>query len=76
MYYLLEFYAYTCYLNFNVKNVKPSVWYINYVSFLSNFQAVEVFLNGWTIEELMGLLFGAGMDWSDVDDPQPTTVSP
>lgn len=39
----------------------------------SKFQAVEAFMNDWTMEELMGFLFGAGMDWSDVD---ATTVSP
>lgn len=40
-----------------------------------NFQAVATFLNDFTIQELMGFLFGAGMDWSDVDD-QTTTVRP
>jgi len=37
--------------------------------------AVSSFLNDFTINELMGFLFGAGMDWSDVDNPT-TTVGP
>lgn len=42
--------------------------------FQSNFQVVSDFLNDFGMQELMGFLFGAGIDWSDVD--QPTTVSP
>lgn len=34
------------------------------------------FLNEWTMEELMGFLFGAGMDWSDVDLTTLPPVSP
>ncbi|XP_037027020.1 uncharacterized protein LOC119067866 [Bradysia coprophila] len=36
--------------------------------------AVGEFLNDFTLEELMGMLFGAGIDWSDVDDQ--TTAAP
>jgi len=37
--------------------------------------AVTEFFNDFTIPELMGFLFGAGMDWSDVDNPT-TTAAP
>ncbi|KAJ6638592.1 hypothetical protein Bhyg_11329 [Pseudolycoriella hygida] len=36
--------------------------------------AFTEFFNDFNINELMGFLFGAGMDWSDVDNP--TTVAP
>lgn len=38
-------------------------------------EAASEFLNDFTIEELMGFLFGAGFDWSDVDQP-PTSPGP
>jgi hypothetical protein len=36
--------------------------------------AAAEFLNDFTFEELMGMLFGAGIDWSDVDDQTTTSV--
>ncbi len=46
----------------------------NYFMLHSYFQAATEFLNDFTMEELMGFLFGAGMDWSDVDDQTSTSA--
>lgn len=37
-----------------------------------NFQTSALFLNQFTIEELMGLLHGTGLDWTV--DPETTTT--
>lgn len=41
--------------------------------------AATTFLNGFTVHELMRMVMGGGIDWSDVDNPTtvgPTTVPP